>query len=157
MESIGVVRRGWRCIMTKRKESAMTGKTTKTIISAVSGWHVAIFVPGDDCHADSLDLQPIIAWEIERYERDDKYVTHWVMPLTIHGNMIDDCTNHWAIKRPDGKLEILMDSTYDDEADLMVELKRLHDRDVARERRHRGYVSEAEKERRANDQSAALA
>jgi hypothetical protein len=105
---------------------------TRTIIAAAPGWYVAVFMPGCHSNADESDnwddylaLQPIVAWEIERYQQRDhtrwhQHVSHEVMPLTTMGNM-----NHvpnWAIKSPDGKFDFAGD-IFDNEAEVIQELK----------------------------------
>jgi hypothetical protein len=110
---------------------------TRTIIPAGPGWYVAVLIPG--CHNnadesenwdDGLALQPIVAWEIERYQQPDhtrwkRHVSHDVTPLTTEGSR-GDYSNPWAIKCPDGKFAV-NGVMRDNEADAIQELKDLCD------------------------------
>ena len=104
----------------------MSEKIFQTIVPAVAGWYVAVFIEGD------IYLDPIIAWEVERVEKPyhpgvgrlgEQCISHWVDPLTINGNMTD-FADTWAIKRPDGKFEIPHDRVCDNEAEVIKEFER---------------------------------
>jgi len=86
-------------------------RTTYTIVPAAPGWFVALFIPagahGGDEWAAYLDLEPIIAWEIERTDQPyhpiakgpswERCISHGENPLTNNGNM-NDTANDWGIK-----------------------------------------------------------
>jgi hypothetical protein len=102
-------------------------QVTRTTVPAQPGWFVAIFIEKDK---PGFAYDPIVAWEIERVERDyhpsahragERCVTHHVIPLTTENDM-ENHANMWAIKRPDGKYEIPGDTTCDTEADALAEV-----------------------------------
>jgi hypothetical protein len=72
---------------------------TYTTLTAQPGWHVAILVRADGC--DEIDIEPIIAWEIER-DDEEGTVIHSTIPITLEGDL-SDVGNVWGIKTPDGK------------------------------------------------------
>jgi hypothetical protein len=111
--------------------------TTHTIIPALPGWYVALYIPEDNSPKDdSLHLCPIVAWDIERTEGG---IDRWARPLktrvnatpiTLEGSM-EDWVNDQAIKTPDGKYALVGDTDYDTEAELIAELRRARDLLVA--------------------------
>src|SRR6266542_1446234 len=74
---------------------------------------------------DCLALDPIIAWVIHSSGnvRDGDFGCY-VISVTISGH-VDPALGRLAIKRPDGKFEILEMSTHDTEADTIAQLKRI--------------------------------
>ena len=108
----------------------MTASKTRTVIPALPGWYVAVLIEGDEGHGDELVFDPIVAWEVERYEEPyhqiakrppgEMCVTHGVIPITLEGD--PSGANPWAIKTPDGKLDIPGDRVVDTEADCIREL-----------------------------------
>jgi hypothetical protein len=107
-------------------------KITRTIIAALPGWYVAALIEGGEHEGedDSLSLDPIIAWEIERREQPchpmagnpgEPYVAHHVTPITTEGNR--NYYKKWAIKTPDGKYDIPGETVVDTEAAAINVLK----------------------------------
>ena len=102
----------------------MESNTTRTIVPALAGWYVALFIEGDKASGDHFALDSIIAWEIEREDRPyrasagrpgERCVSHYPMPITLEGNT-NNMANQWAIKTPDGKFEFVGDQTCDNES-----------------------------------------
>jgi len=119
----------------------MTKERSHYIVPATAGWFVAMYVgAGPDCPG-CLAFEPIIAWEIERSEGpyhpsagrrpDDLCLYHGVIPITVEGNM-DNHTNPWAIKRPDGTYIIPQIADFKDDAEVMAELHEQWQKDDAR-------------------------
>jgi hypothetical protein len=80
--------------------------TCVTIITAQSGWFVATYCEADAEGPACLNMEPVIAWEVERGVREHNgSAWHWITPLTTHGSPTEYDT-YWAIKHPDGKLEV---------------------------------------------------
>jgi hypothetical protein len=117
----------------------MIDQVTHTIMAALPGWYIAVFIRGmrgDDGWEDHLSLHPIIAWEIERQQDDgwdradsddrNRYVWHNATPITIDGNKNHHVRN-WAIKTPDGKFVVPGDTTLDNEAEAIEYLRELDD------------------------------
>jgi hypothetical protein len=107
----------------------------RTVVPAPPGWYVAVLVvggtDGKETWPDRLDLDPIIAWEIERTEQDYhpsanrppgiRAVHHSVIPLTLEGN--HETRSDWCVKTPDGKFEFVHVASFDKEEDVIKELK----------------------------------
>jgi hypothetical protein len=114
-----------------------------TIVPAQAGWYVAIFIPGQPGKEDSppfFDLEPIIAWHIEhaRYaamaRRPARDRCHHITPMTVgypNANLIH---NDWAIKRPDGKFEIMEDIAQDTEAEALAHMQHEHEERIKKEK-----------------------
>jgi hypothetical protein len=112
----------------------MTKICSRATIPAQQGWYTATFVEGKSGeYEDHLTHDPVIAWDIERWERepdnslgpdmnDSPYVRHLVKPVRVSGNM-DSVSNIWAIKRPDGKYEIPDEITLADEAAALAHMR----------------------------------
>jgi hypothetical protein len=64
-------------------------------VPAQSGWYVARFFPSN---RDSLNLEPIIAWQIWR--EDDPVSFNWVAPITLAGRQ--QLNHSCLIKSPGG-------------------------------------------------------
>ena len=112
------------------KDKKLGSRTTTTIIPALSGWCVAVLM----ADSDSLHCEPIIAWAIDRHERDDegvpsddpdrdlfRFVEHRATPITLN-NLITN-TDDWAIKTPDGKFSFYGVLICDNEVDAIAEMK----------------------------------
>jgi hypothetical protein len=116
----------------------MTESRTQTIVPALPGWYVALFMeavtlPSGESRDACFSLEPIIAWEIERHvfpyhpvagrPAGEHGVSHDVNPITVNGNMLTGTANEWAIKRPDGTFEIPGDCSCVDETSMIAEFK----------------------------------
>jgi hypothetical protein len=98
---------------------------TTTIIPALPGWELAIYVRAGESRAARVDYEPIIAWEIERTQRPrinpwDYNVYRHLAPITARRPNIEQVANPWAIKRPDGKFEVLDEGTFGSEQDWIA-------------------------------------
>jgi hypothetical protein len=93
------------------------------IIKADSGWYAAYLNPGEGAQKDSLHLAPIIAWHIERAVDPDGPGFN-VVPITPFGRPIGD---DWAIKAPDGRFQAEGPYWWEDEAEVIEELRRRWD------------------------------
>jgi hypothetical protein len=72
-----------------------------TIIPAQSGWELVV----PDV-AGGIKATPVIAWEIERYERDEDRSYCSAKPVTALWPDVEELGHGlWALKRPDGKFE----------------------------------------------------
>ena len=121
----------------------------RTVLVAPPGWFIAWFLEGGEFEGrecdPALSLEPIIAWEIERTESDrrgllkrsfdGKLVQHFVTPITIDGN-VNESSNLWAVKSPDGRFDIPVHGIYENEAEAlraMIDLRRQLDPKTAKE------------------------
>jgi hypothetical protein len=102
--------------------------TARAIIPAQPGWSVVHYIePGCGATPDAYELrfEPIIAWDITRYEgekRGETWMFHDVAPLTAYGGGVED-KNFTAIKRPDGTFDMSWHRSFDTEAKLIEELR----------------------------------
>jgi hypothetical protein len=117
----------------------MTETTTRTIIPALPGWYVALYViPVRATDPARFLLDPIVAWEITGREgpKDRHFASsgeriHATIAITLDGNA-EKMHNIWATKTPDGKFNFVAECTCDNEAEALEYAKQLHDADKAR-------------------------
>lgn len=80
---------------------------THTTIPAEPGWFVVqllgIEKGDDDFEYNALSEHPVLAWDIQRWQ-DDERVLHDVMPITVDRGI--QYGMPWAIKQPDGQYYI---------------------------------------------------
>src|ERR1700704_6578621 len=88
----------------------------RNLLPAAPGWYVAKFqigMEGPNGWPDSLALEPIVNWEIER-ERGA-----YTLTLTTANGKPGKTSTPWAVKGPDGTF----DKQYDDEDELIRALR----------------------------------
>ena len=91
----------------------------RNLLPAAPGWYVAKFrigMEGPNGWPDSLALEPIVNWEIER-ERGAYTLT----PITANGKP-GKTSAPWAVKWPDGTFD-KQGHLYDDEDELIRALR----------------------------------
>jgi hypothetical protein len=99
------------------------------IVPAHPGWFVGLFVDRHGESGEGFVYDPIVAWEMTRERnwyhepsgRSGTFVHYNVMPITCEG-LIDDDTQggNWLIKRPDGRLDIPLNRTFETEAQAIA-------------------------------------
>jgi hypothetical protein len=113
--------------------------SSTTIIPAAPGWFVALYI-SESTDDDHLELEPIIAWEIDRSVNEyasgkGTFVFHEVMALTSMGNT-ETQGNIWAYKQPDGRFDIPHDRSFDTEKEAMQYMRKLdEEREAERKKR----------------------
>jgi hypothetical protein len=100
------------------------------IIPAEPGWSVALFISAGCGQPAAFMFDPIIAWEIHRWETEyrwpakrapgERCVHRDVQPITCDPSFDENIANHWGIRRPDGKIEFPYDRSFDNEADALA-------------------------------------
>jgi hypothetical protein len=96
-----------------------------SIVPALPGWHVAIFIAGGSEDGEAWDpyftLEPIIAWMIEHHRyhssarRPPHERAHHVDPITVEGTQSTRSSNPWAYKKPDGRFDFPAGESFDTE------------------------------------------
>jgi hypothetical protein len=124
----------------------MSEKYTRTVISALPGWYVALYCGG------KISLDPIVAWEVERCETqyhpsakrhpDDRCVSRHAEPITCGGDDWHDMANQWAIKTPIGGFEIPYIASFENETELLAHFREW-------EEKERAFFEQEEKRRAA--------
>ncbi|MEJ6845201.1 hypothetical protein V3589_03120 [Sinorhizobium fredii] len=90
----------------------MNETKTHTIIPAQAGWFVRYFIKGTKEYEAYLGYEPIVAWEIERFDRPyhpsagrpatERCVTRFAMPVLLHGGGM--YANPYVFQDPSGML-----------------------------------------------------
>ena len=125
-------------------------EVTRTVIPALPGWYVAIFQEAGEQEAekweDSFYLQPILAWETKRHDRQDESVFYSTWPITLQDGNMENSTQQWAVKTPDGVFEFVACATCDTEAQALAYARERHEERERweQERRARPYAVAAE-------------
>jgi hypothetical protein len=103
-------------------------QTSITIVTATSGWQLAVFIEAGEEHDACFIYEPIVAWEIRRQENNmsrplcDRRVTREAFPIAVNYDA-EACSNEWAIRYPDGRYVVLDDRSFADGAECLEYFK----------------------------------
>jgi hypothetical protein len=104
------------------------------------GFYMVIYNPAELGYevpgSNDVEYHPVVAWEATRVEGSyhptakrsshARWVDHFLHPIVNFYTNVDELDNEWAVKRPDGKFEVMGVGVYDAVEEWLASIAEIH-------------------------------